>query len=137
MARPSPLVVAAAGEAGRAARPPFEVADVVRAYGEQYLRTHPTSPQQRRVLRALAACRTAALGGHVEQCERCAYRRIAYNSCRNRHCPKCQGKERAQWMAAEQAMLLPVEEVFHLDQFIGWASPCPLPQGEGVASGAG
>jgi hypothetical protein len=113
MAPPSPLVVAAAGEAGSAARPPFEVADVVRAYGEHYRRTHPTSPEQRRVLRALATCRTAALGGHVEQCERCTYRRVAYNSCRNRHCPKCQGKERAQWMAAEQALLLPVP-YFHV-----------------------
>jgi len=81
MALPSPAPVAAAGETGAAARPRFEVADVVRAYGPQYLRTHPSSPEQRRVLRALAACRTAALGGHVEQCEQCTYRRIAYNSC--------------------------------------------------------
>ena len=113
MALPSPASVAAAGEPAGAARPPFEVADVVRAYGAQYLRTYPTSPEQRRVLRALAACRTAALGGHVEQCDNCGYRRIAYNSCRNRHCPKCQGKERAQWMAAEQALLLPVP-YFHV-----------------------
>ena len=100
-----------AGEGG--ARPRYEVADVVRAYSAEYLRTHPTSVQQRTVLRAIARCRTAALGGHVEQCERCAYRRVAYNSCRNRHCPKCQGKERAQWMAAEQALLLPVP-YFHV-----------------------
>jgi hypothetical protein len=113
MARPSPLVAAAAGEPGGRARPRFEVADIVRAYGPQYLRTHPTTVEQHRVLRALARCRTAALGGHVEQCERCTYRRIAYNSCRNRHCPKCQGKERAQWMAAEQALLLPVP-YFHV-----------------------
>lgn len=85
----------------------------MRAYGPQYLRTHPTSVEQRRVLRALGRCRTAALGGHVEGCEGCGYQRVAYNSCRNRHCPKCQGKERAQWMAAEQAMLLPVP-YFHL-----------------------
>ncbi|MFI5398620.1 MAG: IS91 family transposase [Candidatus Binatia bacterium] len=113
MALPSPLVVAAAGEHGGTTRPRFEVADVLRAYGEPYRRTHPTTGEQRQVLRALARCRTAALGGHVEQCERCAYRRIAYNSCRNRHCPKCQGKERAQWMAAEQALLLPVP-YFHV-----------------------
>ncbi len=112
MALPSPLVVAA-GEAGGEARPRFEVADIVRAYGPEYLRTYPTTVAQRQVLRAIAACRTAALGGHVEQCEGCAYRRIAYNSCRNRHCPKCQGKERAQWMAAEQALLLPVP-YFHV-----------------------
>jgi hypothetical protein len=90
-----------------------EVADVVRAHGAEYVRTHPTSAEQRHVLRAIATCRTAALGGHVEQCEACSYQRIAYNSCRNRHCPKCQGKERAQWMAAEQAMLLPVP-YFHV-----------------------
>ena len=113
MALPSPAMGAAAGEEVGAARPPFEVADVVRAYGRQYLRTHPTSAEQRRVLRAIAACRTATLGGHVEQCESCSYRRIAYHSCRNRHCPKCQGKERARWMAAEQAMLLPVP-YFHV-----------------------
>jgi hypothetical protein len=113
MALPSPVVVAAGGEPGDAARRRFEVADVVRACGQEYLRTHPTSVEQRKVLRAIAACRTAALGGHVEQCDGCSYRRITYNSCRNRHCPKCQGKERAEWMAAEQAMLLPVP-YFHV-----------------------
>jgi Putative transposase/Transposase zinc-binding domain len=113
MALPSPLVVAAAGEPGGGARPRFEVANIVRAYGAEYLRTQPTTFEQRTVLRAIAACRTAALGGHVEQCEDCAYQRIAYNSCRNRHCPKCQGKERARWMAAEQALLLPVP-YFHV-----------------------
>jgi len=86
----------------------YEVADVVRAYGAQFVRTHPSSAQQRRVLRAIASCRTAVLGGHVEACDGCGHHRIAYNSCRNRHCPKCQGKERAKWMAAEHAMLLPV-----------------------------
>lgn len=106
------MVAAVGGEVG-AARPQFEVADVVRAHGRQYLHTHPTSAEQRRVLRAIAACRTATLGGHVEQCERCSYRRIAYHSCRNRHCPKCQGTERAHWMAAEQAMLRPVP-YFHV-----------------------
>jgi len=111
MALPSPRAVAAAGDVGGRAR--FEVADVVRAYGNEYVRTHPTTGAHRRVLRAIAACRTAALGGHVEQCDACGQRRIAYNSCRNRHCPKCQGKERAQWMAGERAMLLPVP-YFHL-----------------------
>ena len=112
MARPSPRAVAAGEPSGRA-RPRLELADVVRAYGEEYLRTHATSAAQRQVLRAIASCRTAALGGHVEQCTECSYRRIAYHSCRNRHCPKCQGQERAQWMAAEQAMLLPVP-YFHV-----------------------
>ncbi len=115
MALPLPVVAAAAAGAaeGGGTRPRFEVADVVRAYGDEYLRTHPSTGAQRRVLRAIANCRTAALGGHVEQCEACSDRRIAYHSCRNRHCPKCQGKERAQWMAAEQALLLPVP-YFHV-----------------------
>jgi hypothetical protein len=112
MALASPAVVAAPGAEG-AGRPPYEVADVVRGYGDAYRRTHGAPTRQRTVLRAIAQCRTAALGGHVEGCDRCGYRRIAYNSCRNRHCPKCQGKEQARWMAAEQAMLLPVP-YFHV-----------------------
>jgi hypothetical protein len=98
MRLPSPLV--AAGEVGGGQAPRVELADVVRAYTAQYLQSHPASSEQRQVLRAIASCCTAALGGHVEQCEGCSYQRITYNSCRNRHCPKCQGKERAQWMAA-------------------------------------
>ena len=111
MALPSP--VAAVGVEGDHARPPFEVADVVRAFAAEYLRTHQSTGAQRRVLRAIAHCRTAALGGHRQKCDGCGHERIAYNSCRDRHCPKCQGKERARWMAAEQAMLLPVP-YFHV-----------------------
>jgi hypothetical protein len=96
-----------------AERPRYEVADVVRACGAEFLRTHPTSPVQRQVLHAIARCRTAALGGHVEGCDACGHKRIAYSSCRNRNCPKCQGAARAKWMAAEQAMLLPVD-YFHV-----------------------
>ncbi len=76
-------------------RPPLEVADILRAYGEAYRARHPVSPEQATVMHRLAACRTAALGGHVEACGRCGYRRIAYNSCRDRHCPKCQAVKRA------------------------------------------
>src|SRR5437667_3979925 len=94
-------------------RPRFEVADIVRTYGEAFRATHPVSPEQARVLRAIVQCRTAALGGHVEACETCGAERISYNSCRNRHCPKCQGSARAKWLAAEQALLLPVE-YFHV-----------------------
>jgi hypothetical protein len=94
-------------------RPRYEVADVVRAYGAEFLRIHPASPVQRQVLRAIARCRTARLGGHVEGCDACGHKRIAYNSCRNRHCPKCQGAARAKWMAAERATLLPVD-YFHV-----------------------
>ncbi len=71
------------------------------------------SSEQRRVLDDLARCRTAALGGHVEACDQCGHQRIAYNSCRNRHCPKCQGTAAAQWLDARAAELLPVE-YFHV-----------------------
>ena len=74
-------------------RPPLEVADVVQQYGAVYLaRYGPTlSPEQHRALRAIAVCRTAALGGHATQCDQCGHEEISYNSCRNRHCPKCHG----------------------------------------------
>jgi hypothetical protein len=71
-------------------RPPLEVADIFRQHGYDFRLTNVLSPEQRRVMRAVERCRTAALGGHVEQCEACGHQRIAYNSCRNRHCPKCQ-----------------------------------------------
>ena len=88
--------------------PPFEVADVARAYGAAFRTTHHISHEQARVLRAIAQCRTAALGGHVEHCLSCGMERVCYDSCRNRHCPKCQGSARAKWLAAEQALLLPI-----------------------------
>jgi hypothetical protein len=89
------------------------VADVVRAYGQAFRATPPVSPEQAKVLRAIAQCRTAALGGHVEACESCGTERISYNSCRTRHWPKCQGAARAKWLVAEQALLLPVP-YFHV-----------------------
>ncbi len=96
-------------------RPSLEVADVFREYGPAYLEAYGnvTSAEQRRVLRDLVRCRTAALGGHVEECDHCGHQRIAYNSCRNRHCPKCQGAARAAWLEREAASLLPVE-YFHV-----------------------
>ena len=93
--------------------PPCEVADIVRAYGAAFRATHPVSHEQARVLRAIAHCRTAALGGHVEHCVSCGTERVCYDSCRNRHCPKCQGSARAKWLAAEQALLLPIP-YFHV-----------------------
>ena len=92
-------------------RPALEVADIFRRYGGAYREAHgfSISQAQRRVMRAIEQCRTAALGGHVEQCDRCAHRRIAYNSCANRHCPKCQSLAKAQWLDARRAELLPVE----------------------------
>jgi hypothetical protein len=96
-------------------RPAIEVADILRRHGEAYLRDHAghVGRTERRVMSAITACRTAALGGHIEACDDCGATRIAYNSCRNRHCPKCQGAARAQWLADRQAELLPVP-YFHL-----------------------
>ena len=96
-------------------RPRLEVADVLRRHGDAFLQRYDSalSSGQRRVLRDVAACRTATLGGHVEACDRCGHQQIAYNSCRNRHCPKCQATAAADWMEARQAELLPVE-YFHV-----------------------
>jgi hypothetical protein len=92
-------------------RPAVEVADVIRQYGPAFLAQYGSTltSDQHRVLRALAACRTAALGGHVQRCADCRHERIAYNSCRNRHCPKCQALARARWLEREAQFLLPVE----------------------------
>lgn len=92
-----------------------EVADVFRRYGEAYRENHGASlcTAQRRVMSAIELCRTAALGGHVERCDRCDHQRISYNSCRNRHCPKCQSLARAQWLEDRQAELLDTQ-YFHV-----------------------
>jgi hypothetical protein len=94
-------------------RPRFEVADVVRACGEAYRTNCRPSATQQRVLRNIAACRTAALGGHVDHCDDCGHARISYNSCRDRHCPKCQGPQRAEWLVQRLERLLPVP-YFHV-----------------------
>lgn len=91
----------------------LEVADVVRKHGDDYLARYGGTAAQRQVLRAIQNCRTAVLGGHVEECDQCGHQRVAYNSCRNRHCPKCQGPACARWMQARAAELLPVP-YFHL-----------------------
>ena len=101
----------------------LEVADIFRRHGERYRQTHDThlGRVERRVMSAVETCRTARLGGHVQQCQDCAALRIAYNSCRNRHCPKCQGQASRDWLAARQADLLPVgyfHVVFTLPQQI-------------------
>ena len=95
------------------ARPRFEVADVVRAHGEQYRRLHAPSPLQAQVLTHIESCRTAALGGHLDECDGCGYVRISYNSCRDRHCPKCQASARAEWLEQRLSRLLPVP-YFHV-----------------------
>jgi Putative transposase/Transposase zinc-binding domain len=94
-------------------RPLVEVADILRAHGETYAAGHAVPALQAAVLRRLAACRTAALGGHRDACDRCGYTRVSYNSCRDRHCPKCQGVKRAQWLQKRLQRLLPVEH-FHV-----------------------
>jgi len=92
-------------------RPAVEVADVIRDYGEAFLAKHGgwLTDVQRQALHDLSLCRTAALGGHVQRCCDCGHERIAYNSCRNRHCPKCQALARARWLHREAGYLLPVE----------------------------
>jgi hypothetical protein len=94
-------------------RPTLEVADIFRQHGADYRKAHKLSYEQLRVMRAIEVCRTAVLGGHVEKCDHCDFKRHAYNSCRNRHCPKCQNAERAKWLEGRKAELLPVE-YFHV-----------------------
>ncbi|HYN65102.1 MAG TPA: IS91 family transposase [Candidatus Limnocylindrales bacterium] len=93
----------------------LELADVFRRHGDAYRRAHEghLGRVERRVMRAIELCRTAVLGGHAEVCSDCGLVRCAYNSCRNRHCPKCQGQARAEWLVARQAELLPVP-YFHV-----------------------
>jgi Transposase zinc-binding domain len=96
-------------------KPVLEVADIFRHHGDAYRQAHGDhmGRVEHRILSAIAACRTAALGGHVEQCTDCGEKRISYNSCRNRHCPKCQNLARAEWLEARKAELLPVP-YFHV-----------------------
>ncbi len=100
----------------------LEVADVFASYGSNYQPAYRTSAMQRRILRDLAVCRSATLGGHKKQCERCGHEEISYNSCRNRHCPKCQAASRAQWLESKADDLLNVpyfHVVFTLPSAIG------------------
>jgi hypothetical protein len=106
------------------ARPALDVADVFRDHGAawRYANRGHVSLLQLKVMSAIESCRTAALGGHVARCEDCAHTTIAYNTCRNRHCPKCQGAAARQWMAAREAALLPIpyfHVVFTLPSAVG------------------
>src|SRR5437899_6982843 len=107
------------------ARPSLEVADIFRDHGSAWrlANARHVSLDQRKVMSAIERCRTAALGGHVARCENdaCAHTAIAYNSCRNRHCPKCQGAAARQWLAARKAELLPVG-YFH----VVYTVPAPI-----------
>ncbi len=95
------------------ARLSCEVADIFCKYGEQYRSSNPLPLSHLKVMHAIKVCRTAYLGGHVERCDRCGFEKIAYNSCRNRHCPKCQALAKAEWLEKRRAELLPLD-YFHL-----------------------
>ena len=96
-------------------RPTVEVADIIQAQGNRFIDSYrrQLSYQQLNVLRAIERCRTSALGGHVDDCPRCGHTAISYNSCRNRHCPKCQAQARQRWLAAQEQQLLGVK-YFHV-----------------------
>lgn len=109
------LADACSPRGGRAQpRPSLEVADIVRAHGEAFVRTHALTPDQLAVLRAIARCRTAELGGHVDVCTQCGHvEGPSYNSCRNRHCPKCQSLAQFRWVEARMERMLPTHS-FHV-----------------------
>jgi Putative transposase/Transposase zinc-binding domain len=90
-----------------------ELADIFRSHGESYRRTHCLPVSQRKVMRAVSVCRTQELGGHLKQCDTCGFEHPSYNSCRNRHCPKCQSLAKAKWLEKQNSELLPVG-YFHL-----------------------
>ena len=89
------------------------LAEVLATCGPAYLATHALSAAQAKVWRAIVACRTAALGGHVDRCDACGVIRHVYHSCRNRHCPQCQTRAKEAWLAARQRELLPVPYFHH------------------------
>ena len=102
-----------AAPTGASRRSGLELADIVRAHGDSFRRTHALTPGQAAALRDIERCRTAALGGHLESCESCGYEHPVYNSCRNRHCPKCQCLAAEKWIAARKARVLPTRH-FHV-----------------------
>jgi hypothetical protein len=108
------MLSAATTAAGKSqfSRPRYEVGDIFRRYGQFYRQKHPLPVSHLKIMRAIEICRTAELGGHLERCDHCGYERNAYNSCRNRHCPKCQALAKAEWLEKRSAELLPVE-YFH------------------------
>ena len=95
----------------------MELADIFRAHGSAYGADHRLSAVQCRAMRAIVACRTAALGGHLEACDTCGEPRYTYHSCRNRHCPKCQTRAKERWLEARQRELLRRRRIFM------WCSP--------------
>ena len=97
---------------GQLGRQGYEVGDIFRTYGQSYRQEHSLPAAHLKIMQAIERCRTAELGGHLERCDHCGYERNAYNSCRNRHCPKCQALAKAEWLEKRKAELLPVE-YFH------------------------
>lgn len=108
----------------RGGEPKYEVADVFREYGEAYRALYPVTPKQARVMAAIVRCRTVVMGGHIYECLNCGAMDFAYHSCRDRHCPKCQKFERAQWVEKQKVLQLPIpyfHVVFTIDHAInGW-----------------
>lgn len=94
-------------------RPAHELAQIIDSFGDEFKATHSPNGYVQRILHAIRICRTSALGGHVDACDRCGHVRISYNSCRNRHCPKCQNTQREAWIEARKQDLLPVS-YFHV-----------------------
>jgi len=94
-------------------KPVYELADIVKAHKDSFIKKHHPHKTQRRALHAIEICRTMALGGHIDRCNSCQHVRISYNSCRNRHCPKCQSTNREAWIEARKHDLLPVK-YFHV-----------------------
>jgi predicted Zn-ribbon and HTH transcriptional regulator len=97
----------------KAAKPDFEVADIISRYGQEYQQNNTLSYEQLEVLWHIQSCRTALLGGHIQQCDHCGFEKIAYNSCRDRHCPKCQTLVKERWLNDRKSELLPCG-YFHL-----------------------
>ncbi len=93
--------------------PRYEVADIFRQYGPAYRGHHTLSPAQHKAMTAIESCRTSALGAHLDECDHCGHQEISYNSCRNRHCPKCRGSQRSAWVDARELELLPIQ-YFHI-----------------------
>jgi hypothetical protein len=94
-------------------KPLFELAEIIKEYRTSFIEKHPPLTYHLKVLNAIEHCRTAYMGGHVDKCTSCSHIRISYNSCRNRHCPKCQSTNRERWIEAREADLLPVT-YFHV-----------------------
>ena len=83
-------------------RPALEIGDIFRQYGPAFRQGHRLSMAQHKAMNAIEACRTARLGGHIDQCDSCGHVKVSYNSCRNRHCPKCQGLARERWLEGSE-----------------------------------